>query len=145
VFQPYSINTLARDRCWRILSDGKTWEPLLEASILHDGFESRRFRAIVDSGAEVSLFEASMGAQLGLRIKDGPMESLQVASSAGGAAVYFHRVRLNIAGHVLEIWGGFCYDLAVPALLGRHGFFENFKVTFDPKRKGMQVDRVSAE
>jgi len=85
-----------------------------------------------------------MGEQLGLRIKDGQRETLQVASNAGQASVYFHRVRLNVAGSLVEICGGFCYELAVPALLGRHGFFENFKVTFDPKRRGMQIDRVDA-
>lgn len=91
------------------------------------------------------MFEASIGALLGLRIKDGQLETLQVASNAGQASVYFHRVRLNVAGRLVEIWGGFCYELAVPALLGRHGFFEHFRVTFDPKRRGMQIDRVEAE
>ena len=59
--------------------------------------------------------------------------------------VYFHEVLLRAGGASVRTKAGFCHGLPVTALLGRHGFFEHFRVTFDPGRMGMQIDRVERE
>ena len=133
------------DSCWRGQAQGRTWAPLVEMSILYQGSESRRMDAVVDSGAQVTIFEATIGERLGINVRDCPSDRLQVATRKDESPIYFHEVTLRVARASVRIMAGFCYELTVPALLGRHGFFDNFRVTFDPTRMGMQIDRVERE
>lgn len=145
MFQPYTPGVLPLDCSWRGRSQGLTWEPRLDVSILYKGFESNRVRALVDSGSVLTIFDASLGERLQIPIRSGPSERLQGFSRSDDTVVYLHDVQMRLAGTSVFTRVGFCYGLPVTALLGRHGFFEHFRVTFDPKRRGMQIDRVEAE
>ncbi len=67
-----------------------------------------------------------------------PMKNPEHVETIGGICqapsepVYFHHVKLYLeAGYVITIYGGFCKKLVPAGILGRLGFFDNFKVTFD--------------
>jgi len=64
----------------------------------------------------------------------------------GGATgkVYYHKIRLLVAGESIEIMAGFSHQLSVPGLLGQIGFFDNFIVTFDwtPHPPCLDVQRI---
>jgi hypothetical protein len=47
-------------------------------------------------------------------------------------------------GHVLKIKASFSEELPVAGILGISGFFENFKITFDPSSTppGFELDRI---
>lgn len=92
-----------------------------------------------------TIFDASVGERLGIPIRSGPSERLQGFAKTDDTLVYFHEVPLLVAGASVKTKVGFCFNLPVTALLGRHGFFEHFHVTFDPKRMGMRIDRVERE
>lgn len=145
MFEAYSIGEIPRDRCWRARSNGQTWEPFLPVVLTHAGFVSARLHALVDSGSEVTLFQGYIGEQIGLKVRSGPSYKIRTASGDGGALAYFHEVQLKLPIGSIRIMAGFCYELGVSALLGRHGFFEHFRVTFDPSRRGMLIDRVEVE
>jgi len=55
---------------------------------------------------------------------------------------YFHYLQLRIAGHYIKLYAGFCDNLPVPALLGRYGFFDHFSVTFNARRRQMELLHV---
>lgn len=130
---------------WRGASNGVAWEPRLDVSIAYTGFESNRIRALVDSGSVTTIFDASVGERLGIPIRSGPSERLQGFARTDETLVYFHEVLMLVAGASVRTKVGFCFNLPVTALLGRHGFFDNFRVTFDPPRMGMRIDRVERE
>ena len=108
------------------------WLPLLPVKIFYNQISTKPFLATVDSGSRSCLFHASIGEYLGIPIRRGVHETIRgvVASTTGD--VYYHKIKLVIAAEMLEITAGFSYDLPLPALLGRDGFFDNFRVTFDP-------------
>jgi hypothetical protein len=108
------------------------WLPLIPVRILYDQVSTKPFLATVDSGSRSCLFHASIGESLGIRVRDGVHETIRgvVASTTGD--VYYHKIKLAIAGELLSVTAGFSYELPVPALLGRDGFLNNFRVTFDP-------------
>lgn len=139
MFEYYVVGEIPRDRCWGPRSNGKTWEPILSVELSHAGYTSKRLRGIVDSGSEVTLFQGHIGDQIGLPVQSGPSYPIRVAAEGSSPLAYFHEVQMKVAGNSVRILAGFCYELAVPALLGRHGFFENFHVTFDPGRAGMDI------
>ena len=145
MFQPYTSGVLPLGCLWRGASNGLTWEPRLDVSIAYRGFESNRIRALVDSGSVITIFDSSVGERLGIPIRSGPSERLQGFSRTDDTLVYFHEVLMLVAGTSVRTKIGFCFGLPVTALLGRHGFFEHFRVTFDPARMGMRIDRVETE
>lgn len=63
---------------------------------------------------------------------------------SGSRTVLFQRVVLFVAGEALTIRAGFCQGLPVPGLLGRKGFFEQFRLTFDPTSEpaGLEFERI---
>jgi hypothetical protein len=58
--------------------------------------------------------------------------------------VWVHPVVLHVGEHALDIKAAFTKNLPVSGLLGRRGFFEHFKITFDPSSDppGMELERV---
>ena len=59
--------------------------------------------------------------------------------------VYYHKVNIKVLGSIISTVAGFSSRLSVAAILGRIGFFENFKVTFNPEYDplGMDVEKVN--
>jgi len=64
----------------------------------------------------------------------------------GGAQgkVYYHKIRILVAGEYLDVRAGFSYDLSVLGLLGQIGFLDNFIVNFDntPDPPCFEVHRI---
>jgi len=97
------------------------------------------------------MFHASIGQTLGIqRIEDGIEDTLR--GVVGGqnppsAPFYFHKVKIQIGTEQFETMAGFSWDLAVGGLLGRRGFFENFRVQIDcspypPQLDGERIHRA---
>jgi hypothetical protein len=78
------------------------------------------------------IFHSSLGRLIGLAVERGE-EDRTVGVSGQFTKIYLHDVSLHIpGGHVLKIRAAFTDDLPIAALLGRRGFFEYFRVCFDP-------------
>jgi len=99
---------------------------------------------VVDSGSPVCLFHAHIGRQLGLKVENGQHDILGGVIGGSRGDVYYHKIKLKVMADVITITGGFSEQLSTAAILGRHGFFENFIVTFDPcaQPPGLIVQRV---
>ena len=112
-------------------SENTIWRPTLNVVISHGNVQSQRIEALVDSGADRCLFDASIGEALGIEVRKGI--EMPIGGVIGGSIgrIYYHNVRLSVVGELIEITAGFSYELSFQALLGRNGFFDNFIVTFD--------------
>jgi hypothetical protein len=101
---------------------------------------TKRFEAIVDSGATRCVFNAEIGRYIGLKIEAGTLEETIGIDSL--SKVYVHEISLYVPGGPIVIKAGFMEGLRVPGLLGMNGFFENFIVKFDISVQTFEIDRV---
>ena len=110
-----------------------TWAPILSVSLIINHRPTKRFEAIVDSGAATCLFHANFATACGLKVDSVQPEPLGGIIGGAKGSVFYHEVKLVVpgGGGPIKITAGFSPQLAVAALLGRHGFFEHFTVTFD--------------
>jgi hypothetical protein len=101
---------------------------------------SKRFDAIIDSGASGCLFHASIGRAVGLDIEKGIVaETLGVT---GPSKLFLHDITIYIPGGPIFARAGFSEDLPIAGLLGMSGFFEHFKITFDPTALRCELERL---
>ena len=140
---PYKVFPLKRPSV-ALPGAKETWVPVLNAAIIVGHTTSKRFEAIVDSGSPVCLFHADISKQLGMNLRDGAHDVLGGVVGGSKGDVYYHQIKLKIMADIIPIIGGFSGDLSTAAILGRHGFFDNFIVTFDPcaEPPGLRVERV---
>jgi hypothetical protein len=101
---------------------------------------SKRFEAIIDSGATVCQFQAAIGRAIGLDIEKG--EPLETMGIAGPTKMYLHDVSLYIPGGIVTAKVGFSDALPILGLLGMEGFFEHFTVTFDSTDLRCVLERI---
>jgi aspartyl protease len=106
------------------------------------GASTRYFEALVDSGAADCIFQTSLASALRLDVQSG-IPSVR-AGIGGGSEVWVHPITLFVAGHVLQLNAAFSDTLPLAGLLGRSGFFEYFRITFDPASAppGLELERV---
>jgi len=101
---------------------------------------SKRFGAIIDSGASRCIFHAEIGKAIGLNVSQGELEPTM--GIAGPANTYLHDISLYAPGGIIAIRAGFSADLPVAGVLGIEGFFDSFKITFDPILLRCELDRI---
>lgn len=101
---------------------------------------TKRFEALIDSGATRCLFHADIGRHLGLDIQKGDYEKTQ---GIGGATdSWVHPVRLYAFGAPHEIHAGFKENLPIAGILGMNGFFDHFLVTFVHPALVCEIERI---
>jgi len=88
------------------------------------------------------MFHESVAAAIQLRLESGRRE--QRSGIGGIQKVWVHPVQLFVGSNLLEIEAAFTKSLPFAGLLGRRGFFEHFKVTFDPSANppGLEIERI---
>ena len=123
------------------------WMPILNISINNPATHSpqtRRFEAIVDSGAPDCYLHADIGRAVGLKIEKGIKGTIGGIVAGPQVDVYYHDVNLWVGAGPVKIRAGFSDKVSVAAILGRRGFFENFIVTFDPSANppGFEIQRL---
>jgi len=101
---------------------------------------SKRFDAIIDSGASGCLFYASIGRAIGLEIEKG--KTAETMGVSGPTKIFLHDISLYAPGGIIETPAGFSDDLPIAGLLGMLGFFDHFKITFDPTALRVELERL---
>ena len=127
--------------------ESSVWIPILLAKIDNPATHSpptKRFEAIVDSGAPDCYFHASIGRAIGLKIEKGVEGDLSGIVQGAGIKVYYHDIGLWVGADHIRIRAGFSDGVSVAGILGRRGFFDNFTITFDPALAppGFSIQRV---
>jgi hypothetical protein len=101
---------------------------------------SKRFEAVIDSGASICQFQADIGKAIGLNVEKG--EPQGVIGISGTSSMYRHDVTLYLPGGPVTARVGFSKELPVAGLLGMTGFFEHFNITFDPTALRCELERL---
>lgn len=115
--------------------------PVYIALTARGAVRSKKIEAVIDSGASNCIFHAQIGEAVGFDIKAGRQEETYGVDGKS-SAIYFHDILIYMPGGQITIDGAFSYDMPVPAILGMRGFFDNFKVTFDPTGQLCEVERI---
>ena len=90
--------------------------------------------ALLDSGANISVFRQEIAECLGLQIESG--EEILLHGLGGRVIGYIHEVTFSIEQISFPCKVVFSSELTVGInILGRQDFFEKFMVTFDEKNK----------
>lgn len=100
-----------------------------------------QFDALLDSGADVSLFHASAAKALGIKLKDG-LKQEYFGISGHKIQAYFHKVKLQLVDSPdsLELAVGFTESDGVGALLGQADFFQAHKITFERHKGRIEIN-----
>ncbi len=102
------------------------------------------YTALVDSGAEVCLFNFEVAEALGLTPKDAN-DTLSVGIGGKNVECSAYTINFNIAGwsHTTEVYIlSKKDDRKIPyGLVGQKGFFQFFKITFDRARETFEIQK----
>ncbi len=108
---------------------------------IKNAIRSKKIEAVIDSGATTCLFHARIGKAVGFNIESGAVrDTFGVDGKA--SKVYMHDVHLYVPGGIITINAGFSYDLPIAGLLGMSGFFDRFRITFDPTAQHCELERL---
>ena len=120
------------------------WRPALRVLIWHHGKHSAPLESIVDSGADHCIFDAEVGDELGIPIKDGKEVAFSGIARGAETKGYLHTVTITVAAQNYEAPIVFAYGLATIGILGQIGFFNHFTVSFDwtPDPPCFDVQRI---
>jgi hypothetical protein len=101
---------------------------------------TKRFEAIIDSGATRCIFHADIASYLGIELEAGELE---MTNGVGGQVeLWLHPIKLYIPGGPVNITAGFREGLPLAGLLGTGGFFDHFNITFEPAPRHCVLDRI---
>ena len=120
---------------------GSALRPVIEARLKH-AENSVRYEVLVDSGADICLFDQSVGEAIGIDIKKGKVK--EVFGVGGKASLYYlHPVTIEVGGWDFKIEAGFMPDVAgrvIPyGIVGQKGFFDKFVVKFDLQKEDLEL------
>lgn len=115
--------------------------PLLPI-VIHD-IRSTAVSALIDSGADRSLFHVSIADEIGLPLEAGKEETFS-GIEGGRLSARLHKVKIEIVGMegMKEIEVGFVDAAGVSAILGQEGFFDEYRIKFEKDHDSFEITPV---
>lgn len=115
--------------------------PVIPIKLKHGG-EEIGYHVLVDSGADLCLFDADIGKAIGIDTKSGvPREVFGIGGKT--SFYYIHKVTIEVGGWPFEIEAGFMPEVAGRVLpygvVGQKGFFDRFIVKFDLAKEEIEL------
>jgi predicted aspartyl protease len=101
---------------------------------------TKKFEAIVDSGATRCTFHADLARYLGIDLTKCPAED--TTGISGTETTRLSEIMLYIPGGPVKIMAAFKEQLPVAGLLGMNGFFEHFDITFVGGGQCFTLERI---
>ncbi|MGA8736812.1 MAG: aspartyl protease family protein [Terriglobales bacterium] len=101
----------------------------------------KKIESIIDSGANDCIFHAQIAERVGFDVKKGKV-SQTYGVDGKSSVIYFHSINLFAPGGVISITAAFSYELPIAGILGMRGFFDHFKIVFDPAALRCELERV---
>lgn len=98
-----------------------------------------KYEGIVDSGADLCMFEAEIGELLGLEIETGERQPIAGIVEGAKREYFLHDIEIDIGGWPRSIRAGFMRDISKVGhgFLGQKGFFDQVKSVKFEKVKGL--------
>jgi len=96
--------------------------------------------ALIDSGADRSLFNTEIASEIGLDLEKCPIEKFS-GIEAGILLARIYKVKVQVLGmdEKIEIPIGFTESKGVIAILGQEGFFDAYRVKFERDRGIVEI------
>lgn len=106
---------------------------------LYYGDKNVKTYGLLDSGSTLSVFRNEIAEDLGIEIHSGQEKMLQSAS--GLIRVFIHPLTVEVDKERFNMNIGFSGELSTSFnILGREGFFEHFRITFDERQKKIVME-----
>ena len=105
---------------------------------------SIQYEVLIDSGADICIFDAEIAEILGITIQSG--EKQTVSGITGIPEFYYlHAVTLIIGGHKHKTKVGFLknYNNQSYGVVGQKGFFDKYSVKFDLNKEEIELKENS--
>ncbi len=105
------------------------------------GDNSLQYSALIDSGADFSIFHSEIGEALGMNITDGLKVSFGGVQKEIMAGAYLHAVTLVIGGRKFNTMVAFSNDISKKSygIVGQKGLFDLFSVKFDYLKEEIEL------
>lgn len=116
--------------------------PVIPIEISHSGM-TIPYEVLVDSGADICIFDGQIGKLLGIDVKSG--KKMPVSGITGKAEFYYvHSVKLSVGGWSFEREVGFLPNIGSfgYGVVGQKGFFDTFIVKFDYKKAEIELKDI---
>jgi len=94
--------------------------------------------ALVDSGADFCVIPNEIGLDLGIQNPEAGPAHPTKGFGEQEYPVYFHNIEIIIGGHKFAVWAGFSDKISFP-ILGQDGFFNNFEVKINYRKKQIEI------
>ncbi|MEO6239813.1 MAG: aspartyl protease family protein [Bacteroidia bacterium] len=124
-----------------------TIRPIIPIQLIHNN-QKIGYEVLVDSGADLCVFNAEIGEAIGIDIERGKRRMI---SGIGGksAIMFLHTVQIKVGEQEYKIEAGFMPDVAGRVIqygvVGQQGFFENFIVKFDYQKEEIELKNYSSK
>jgi len=121
---------------------GKHSKPIIPVTLKHGQIELD-VRAVVDSGADYSIFDARFAEQIGIPITR--FQQLEVKGIANSITGNLCNIKTKVLDEFFEMPVLFVKNYSGPFnILGRKGFFEKHIITFDEAKLEIKVKTFDA-
>ena len=109
---------------------------------LKNGNRNIGYEVLVDSGADICIFNSEIGEAIDIDIKRGKQK--EVFGVGGKSSVYFlHDVEIEVGGWSYRIEAGFMPNVSGNVMsygvVGQKGFFNNFIIKFDLLKEEIEL------
>jgi len=112
--------------------------PLIPIRLYYEDRNVKTY-ALLDSGSTISVFRNEIAEDLGIGIHGGKEQILQSAN--GLIRVYVYALTVEINDERFDMNVGFSSDLITSFnILGREGFFDRFRITFDEEHRKIMIE-----
>ena len=114
--------------------------PLIPITLIKENVEIDT-DALIDSGANISVFREEIAECLEIVIEDG--EEILLQGLGGRIVGYIHELKVRVDDEEFPCKIVFSKELTVGLnILGREGFFEYFQVTFNERGKEVILGKI---
>ena len=123
------------------IRSNQTLRPIIPIK-LKNGETEIGYHVLVDSGADLCLFDEEVGAAIGLNVRSGSPQ--EIFGVGGKVSIYYlHLITISVGGWEYKIKAGFMPQVGTRmmpyGLVGQIGFFENFVVKFDYTKEEIEL------
>ena len=110
---------------------------------VRSGKRSLAYDVLVDSGADINVFNDELAEALGIDLSNGvPAEVM--GPTGYPAEVYIHPVELTVGEHTFTAQVAFMSTSNPFGLAGQRGFFDQFEVKFNLREESLELSAQNA-
>jgi len=120
---------------------GKSLKPIIPL-VIKRGDKETRLDAVIDSGADMGIFDASVAEKIGLPFS--MFEQKKIAEIHGKVTAHICKIEVRVLEEFFEMPVAFVPNYTGPFnILGRKGFFERHIITFDEAKLEIKISKAS--